>query len=224
MTTRVYLIRHAETARPDVFHGYESDTDLGARGYRQAAALGPVVAALKPDALVSSNMLRALKTAEAIARATGLPVRIEPDLHERKVGDMQGTPIQGEFGVWPDTLARWVAGDTAYAPPGMESFDQIRDRVLPVWDRITGENQGKTLAVVAHGIVIRVILLCVVEGYNAADWPRLGRIANASISEVVGSGRAWQVVRVGQVPDAVRRAHESDGADPRGRGGDPAPA
>jgi 2,3-bisphosphoglycerate-dependent phosphoglycerate mutase len=224
MPTRVYLIRHAETARPDVFHGFESDTDLGPRGYRQAAALGPVVAALKPDVLVSSNMLRARKTAEAVARATGLPIRIEPLLHERKVGDMQGTPVQGEFGVWPDTLARWVAGETGYAPPGMESFDQIRDRVLPVWDRITGENSEKTLAVVAHGIVIRVILLSVVEGYNAADWPRLGRIANASISEVTGSGRAWRPVRVGYVADEVRNAHESEEAGPRPHGPDPAAA
>jgi 2,3-bisphosphoglycerate-dependent phosphoglycerate mutase len=140
LPTRVLLIRHAETARPEVFHGFESDTDLGARGYRQAAALGPVVAALKPDVLVSSNMLRARMTAAEIARATGLPVRLEPLLHERKVGNMQGTPIQGEFGVWPDTLARWVAGETSYAPAGMESYDQIRDRVLPVWDRVTLEN------------------------------------------------------------------------------------
>jgi len=223
--TRVYLIRHAETARPGVFHGFESDIDLGARGYRQAAALGPVAAALKPDMLVSSNMLRARRTAEAISRACGLPVRIEPLLHERKVGDMQGTPIQGEFGVWPETLARWVAGDTGYAPPGMESFDQIRARVLPVWERITGESPGKTIAIVAHGIVIRVILLSVVEGYNAADWPRLGRIPNASISEVTGlseSTRAWRLVRVGQVPDEVRRADESAEAGPRPRDGDPA--
>jgi probable phosphoglycerate mutase len=223
--THVYLIRHAETARPDLFHGFESDIDLGARGYRQAAALGPVVAALKPDIVVSSGMLRACRTAEAISRASGLPVRVEPTLHERKVGDMQGTPIQGEFGVWPDTLARWVAGDTGYAPPGMESFDQIRDRVLPVWDRITRENPGKTLAIVAHGIVTRVILLSVVEGYNAADWPRLGRIPNASISEVTETGwatRAWRLMRVGLVPDEVRRANESAETGPRPRHGDPA--
>ena len=222
MTTRVLLIRHAETARPDVFHGYESDTDLGPRGYRQTTALGPVVAALKPNVLVSSAMLRARRTADEIARATGLPVRVEPLLHERKVGNMQGTPVQGEFGVWPDTLARWVAGETAYAPAGMESFDQIRDRVLPVWDQVTLENQGKTIAIVAHGIVIRVILLSVVEGYNAADWPRLGRIANASISEVTGAGRAWRAVRVGHVPDPVRRANESDEPGPRTRGPNPA--
>jgi len=71
---------------------------------------------------------------------------------------------------------------------------------------------------VVHGIVIRVILLSVVEGYNAADWPRLGRIANASISEVTGSGRAtraWRLMRVGFVPDEVRKAHEPAEANPR---------
>jgi probable phosphoglycerate mutase len=221
MSTRVFLIRHAESAHPDVFHGYESDTDLGPRGYRQAAALGPVVAGLRPDVLVSSAMLRARVTAAAIAAASGLPIRVEPLLHERKVGDLQGRPVHGEFGVWPDTLARWVAGDTTYAPAGTESFDQIRDRVLPVWDRVTQENQDKTLAIVAHGIVIRVVLLSVVEGYNAADWPRLGRIANASISEVTGSARAWRAVRIGFVPDEVMKVHESAQPGPRPHGADP---
>ena len=210
MQTRVYLLRHAETAQPNVFHGFESDIDLGPRGYRQAAALGPVIAALKPDVLISSNMRRARRTAEAIARAIGLPIQIEPMLHERKVGELQGKPIQGDFGVWPDTLARWVSGETSYTPPGMESFDQMRNRVLPVWDRVTQENQGKALVIIAHGIVVRVILLSVLHGYNAADWPRLGRIANASISELVGSGRNWQAVRIGEVPDEVRNAHESE--------------
>jgi 2,3-bisphosphoglycerate-dependent phosphoglycerate mutase len=216
LTTRVYLIRHAETARPGVFHGYESDTDLGPRGYRQAAALAPVVAALKPDVLVSSGMLRARKTAEAIAQACKLPIQIEPQLHERRVGAMQGTPIQGQFGVWPDTLARWVAGETWYAPEGMESFDQIRDRVLPVWDRVTRENEGKANVVVAHGIVIRVILVSVLEGYNPSDWPRLGRLPNASITDVVGSGRTWRAGRIGHVPDEVARAHDPEEMRPPG--------
>jgi probable phosphoglycerate mutase len=214
--TRVLLLRHAETAVPGVFHGYESNVDLGPRGVRQAQAVAPIVAALKPNVLVSSNMLRARKTAEFIAETCRLPVQIEPNLHERKVGDMQGTPIQGEFGVWPETLARWVAGETGYAPAGMESFDQIRDRALPVWDRVTQENQGKTIVIVAHGIVVRVILLSVLEGYNAADWLRLGRIANVSISELEGTGRVWRAVRIGYVPDEVRKVNEAEEGPPPG--------
>jgi len=207
---RVLLMRHAETALPHVFHGYESNIDLGPRGYRQAEAVAPILAAFKPDVLISSNMLRARRTAEAIANVTHLPIQIEPELHERKVGNLQGSPVMGEFGVWPDTLAKWVSGDTAYTPEGMESFDQIRDRVLPVWDRVTLENQGRTIVIVAHGIVCRVLMLSLVEGYNAADWPRLGRIANVSISELVGSGRSWRAERIGYVPDEVRKINETE--------------
>lgn len=210
LPTRVYLMRHAETARPDVFHGYESDIDLGPRGYRQAEAVAPVLARLRPDGLVSSNMLRARMTAGAIARATGLSVRIEPALHERKVGSLQGTPVSGEFGVWPDTLNRWISGDTGYSPPDMESLDQIRNRVLPVWDQVSQEFSGRSVVIVAHGIVVRTILISILEGYNVADWPRLGRIANASISEVIGSGRSWRAERIGHVPDEVRTANETE--------------
>jgi len=208
-STTILLIRHAETATPDVFHGYESDIDLGVHGYAQAEALAPYIAARKPDGLVCSGMVRARRTAEVIARVTGLPVRIEPDLHERKVGSLQGTPVAGEVGVWPETLKRWMAGETGYAPPGTESFDDIARRVLPAWDRLAGEYAGRTLAIVAHGIVIRVVLLSVLEGYNVADWPRLGRIQNVSVSELTGAGRRWRAAAVGEVPDDVRRLNET---------------
>ena len=118
MPDRVFLLRHAETADPLVFHGAESDVGLSERGRRQAAAVAPVLAALRPDALVSSGMRRALDTAAPIARACGLPIEVEPELHERRVGALSGTPTGGKEGIWPDTLRRWMAGDTGYAQPG----------------------------------------------------------------------------------------------------------
>src|SRR5436305_546625 len=143
MLTRVFLLRHAESANPLVFHGAESDIGLSARGQRQAAAVAPVLATCAPVLVVSSAMRRALDTAGPIARACGVPLRVEPDLHERRVGALGGTPTQCSDGPWPDTLRRWLGGDTAYAPPGAESFDAIRDRVVPVWRRLTGEREGR---------------------------------------------------------------------------------
>lgn len=209
--TRVLLLRHAETATPHVFHGFESDIDLSPRGHLQAAAIAPVVAALRPDILVCSDMLRARLTGQVIADACGVPLRVEPDLHERKVGSLQGTPVTWESGPWADTLARWVGGATDFAPGDAESFDQIRQRVLPVFERITRENKGKTIAIVAHGIVIRVLILSIAEGYNAADWHRLGRVSNVSLTELVGDGARWQAVRIGHESDEVRKLHEAEG-------------
>src|SRR5947209_11555224 len=81
---RVLLRRHAETANPLIFHGAESDVGLSERGRAQAEAVAPVLAAFGPGAVVSSAMRRALDTAGPIARACGLAVRVEPDLHERR--------------------------------------------------------------------------------------------------------------------------------------------
>lgn len=209
MSTRILLMRHAETAVPHVFHGFESDVDLGKLGYAQARTVAPLIARRKPDAIICSGMLRARRTAEAISQVSGVPIQIEYTLHERKVGSMCGTPIQGEFGVWPDTLNRWIAGETSYAPEGMESFDELAQRLLPTWDRLAGEFAGKTIVIVAHGIVIRVLLLSLLDGYNVADWPKLGRIQNVSVSELVGSGRSWQAEQIGELYEEVRRLNES---------------
>ena len=121
MSTRVYLLRHAETATPHVFHGAESDVDLSERGRRQAQALAPVLSALAPAAVVSSAMRRAIATATPLADACARPLRIEPELHERKVGMLGGTSVR-DPGIWPETVRRWVAGDLDYACRGAESF------------------------------------------------------------------------------------------------------
>ncbi len=198
MPTRVLLMRHAQTDRPDVFHGFESDAGLSELGYRQAAAIAPVIAAIEPDAIWSSGMRRARLTAEPIAAACGLLLQIEPELHERKVGILVGTPNSAEVGIWPPTLKEWKEGHTASAHPGAESFDAIRERVLPAWRRIVEKFDGKTVVIVAHGIVIRVLLLSLLEGYTVADWDRLGRIQNVSISEITGSGASWKPLRIGE--------------------------
>src|ERR1700730_11392814 len=164
MSGKVFLLRHAETANPYVFHGAESDVGRRQKGQRQAEAIAPYFAAKLPDVVVSSNMRRARETALPIARACGLPLAIEPELHERRVGALSGTPHSSSEGVWPETVRRWTAGETSYAPDGAESFDDIRGRVLPVWERLMQEHAGRTLVIVAHGIVCKVLLLSLLPG------------------------------------------------------------
>ncbi len=196
MPTRVLLLRHAESADPTVFHGAESDVGLSERGRRQAEAVAPLLASLSPTRIVASAMRRALDTAAPIARACGLEVQVEPLLHERRVGALSGTPTAGTDGVWPGTLERWVAGDTGFAPVGAESFDAIRERVLPVWERLTKGHDGETFVVVAHGVVIKVLLLTLLREYTVADWHRLGPSRNVAVNELVYEGDSWRAVRL----------------------------
>ncbi len=104
-------------------------------------------------------MRRAVETARPIAAACGVAVRIESGLHERRVGALCGLPFDPSRGEWAETVRRWTAGDTAYASEGAESFDDVRGRVMPVWNRLTEEYGPRTYVVVAHGAVITVVFL-----------------------------------------------------------------
>ncbi len=203
MPTRVLLLRHAESANPLIFHGAESDVGLSERGRRQAEAIAVILAAERPDVVVSSAMRRARETAAPIVRACGVPLRIEAALHERRVGALRGTPTQRREGVWPDTLRCWMAGDTAFAPAGAESFDDIRRRVLPVWQRVTAEHRGQTIILVAHGVVCKVLLFTLLPEYSVSDWNRIGPIHNVAISELLHESEAWRAARVNELPAKV---------------------
>jgi probable phosphoglycerate mutase len=203
MATQVFLLRHAETSNPTVFHGAESDIDLSPKGHRQAAVLAEVLAPRRPDVIVSSAMRRARQTAEPIARTCGLPLRVEPDLHERRVGSLSGTPFPAKDGIWPETVRRWSLGETSYAPDGAESFDAIQDRVLPVWNRLTHEFAGQRLVIVAHGIICKVLLLTLLPDFSPRTWNSLGPIRNVAVSELECTDSTWRAVVLNRQPERI---------------------
>jgi 2,3-bisphosphoglycerate-dependent phosphoglycerate mutase len=197
MPTRVLLLRHAQSADPSVFHGAESDVGLSALGRRQAELAAVYLASLRPDAVVSSRMRRAVDTATPIALACGKALHTEPDLHERRVGPMSGMAAQQSHdGPWPTTLRGRLAGETGYAPEGAESFDDLRERLLPVWDRLAARHEDRTLVVVAHGVVCKVLLLSLLPGRGIADWTAMGPIHNVAIHELIREGSGWRALRV----------------------------
>jgi probable phosphoglycerate mutase len=193
--TRVLLFRHAETSDPSIFHGAESDIGLGPRGLEQAQRLAVYLARRQPEVLVCSAMRRARETAAPVARACGLTPQIEPDLHERRLGGLSGLPTQDRTGPWMQTVQRWMQGDTSFSLLGAESFDEVRQRVQKVWDRLTQQHTGKTMAIIAHGAVIKVLLLSIVAGYGPGDWMRLGAIHNVTLHELVPSADGWKLER-----------------------------
>jgi probable phosphoglycerate mutase len=199
MQTRILLLRHAESADPSVFHGAESDIGLSERGRRQADAVAEYLATRNVQALVSSAMLRARDTAAPIARACGLDIEIEPLLHERRVGELGGMPTGNREGPWMETVKRWIAGDTAFSLGGAESFAEMRGRVVPIWEAIADRHAGKTVAVVAHGAIIKTLLLSILPGRSAADWLKMGPIHNVAVTELVREdGGAWSAVRLNE--------------------------
>jgi probable phosphoglycerate mutase len=206
-------MRHAETAAPAMFHGAESDIELGAHGHRQAAAVVPWFAVQQPTVVVSSRMQRAAQTAAPIAAACGVPHLYEESLHERKVGPLSRMPRAEADHIWDDTIRRWQAGETSYAYPGMESFDALRDRVVPAFRRVVEAHPGGRVVVVCHGVVCKVLLLTLLRGCGPADWVSIGSIPNCAVSELVPDGDFWAARQLLTVPPPVLEANAAH-ADP----------
>jgi 2,3-bisphosphoglycerate-dependent phosphoglycerate mutase len=186
-----------------VFNGAESDVDLSPLGFQQAAAVAGWFPQHRPTAVVSSAMVRAINTANPIAAACGVPHSIVPALHERRIGPLAGMPFDTQIGPWHDTVAAWSAGDTAFTTPGAESFDELVGRLLPAWDEVCAAHPGGRVVVVAHGIVCKVLLLSLLDGYGVRAWSTMGRSANVSVSELVPDGAKWRAEKLLFLPEPV---------------------
>ncbi|MDO9283348.1 MAG: histidine phosphatase family protein [Aquabacterium sp.] len=145
------IIRHGETPLNVARVMQPANTPLSDHGQAQAAALARRLQTgqpLAPAGIVSSDLPRALQTAEAIARACGLPVITTPLLHERNFGDLRGR-LYDSLGFDPLT--------SADAPPNGESQADFSARCAAAWAWVLAQQAtlGGPLAVVTHGLVIR---------------------------------------------------------------------
>ena len=145
------LIRHGETALNVARVLQPADTPLSARGVKQAEALARRLATMGVTAIISSDLPRALRTAEAIAGATGARVETIALLQERSFGDWRGQPYDA-LGIDPLTMSD--------APPGGESAAAFDQRVARAFAHIVQRRSAGSgpVAVVTHGLVIRAML------------------------------------------------------------------
>ena len=169
------LIRHGETALNVARVLQPADTPLSERGVAQAEALAARLAAMDVRAIVSSDLPRALRTAQAIAAATGAPIETTPLLQERNFGDWRGLPYDS-MPIDPLTMAG--------APPGGESADTFAQRVAAAFAHVVQRRAalGGTLAIVTHGLVIRALLGAHVRLGEGVALP--GHLGNTGLSVI----------------------------------------
>jgi 2,3-bisphosphoglycerate-dependent phosphoglycerate mutase len=202
--TRVLLMRHAETSAPDRFHGAESDIGLGARGLEQAKALARCLAEVRPDVLISSPMRRALDTAALIAAACGLAIEIAPGLHERRMGALSGASKADHWDTYAQEKDRWIAGDLGFAHADAETFSEVRDRSVHALRDLVGRFPGRTIAVVAHGVLIKIALTSLLDGFGPADFDRIG-IDTASVNDLRWDGFRWRAEVLNAAAESISR-------------------
>jgi probable phosphoglycerate mutase len=200
--TEILLIRHGETAWNAVrrLQGH-LDIPLNAEGTRQAKALAWALQNEKLNAIISSDLQRAMQTAGEIARLQGLSLRIDAGLRERSFGAFEGQLYSEIPHLFPDAHARWQSRDPdAPFPPGENAGETIRQFHTRVMDSILHYAQqyaGGKIALVAHGGVLEC-------AYRAAkdlplNAPRDVTIYNASINRFACENGRLQLLQWGDI-------------------------
>jgi probable phosphoglycerate mutase len=178
------LARHAESADPTVFHGFESDIELGNQGFRQAKAFARREDFADVDLLISSGQRRSLQTLEPLAERLGLEIHIIRGFHERKVGILQGTPVSTSSGLFSQTRKDWSLGFKDQTTEGAESYNEVKNRVnIAILDlNILCNNKGaKKPLVISHGLTLKILLVERIFGGDAARWDELGPMQNTAL-------------------------------------------
>jgi len=158
MTVRICFIRHGETDW-NVEKRIQGQTDipLNETGHNQALAMAFNAAHYNFNAIYSSDLSRAYKTAEMIAARRGLDIKTVPQLRERHYGVFQGiTADEGEKN-FPQAFVHYKARDLHYDFESGESLNNFAGRVSVAIDDLTRHHSGQVIAVISHAGVLDVV-------------------------------------------------------------------
>jgi len=159
--TWIYFVRHGETPlTPDrKFSGSGGgDPALTDEGQKQAKDVAREIAKIKPDILISSPMLRARQTAEAISAETGLSILEDENWIEMSFGYWDGLSFDEVREQYPEELQGWL-NSAAYKAGGGESYEEAMVRIDQALDDVAQKFSGKKICIVSHNGVIKVAAL-----------------------------------------------------------------
>jgi glucosyl-3-phosphoglycerate phosphatase len=207
------LWRHGQTVwnAERRFQG-QSDIPLDETGRAQADRAARLLAGLRPDLIVSSDLSRAASTAAALARLTGLEVTLDKDLRERHGGCWEGLTDS-------EIRARYPAEHASWNPPDGEPGPVVAERVAGALHRVAaalaegGLREGGVsepgvtsgLAVVAsHGAALRLGMSRLL-GMPDELFGVLGPLSNCSWSMLGRRHDRWRLLEhnAGTLPEPI---------------------
>jgi len=156
-TVTVFL-RHGQTPMSvQKRYAGRSDVPLTDVGVQQAAAAAKRLASAGIGVIVTSPLLRAVRTAQEVAAVTGASVITDEGFRETDFGDWEGLTFAEVRERWPSEVTTWLADPDA-APPGGESFADVSTRVTAALHRVLAGREGQQVLIVSHVTPIKTLV------------------------------------------------------------------
>ncbi|MFF2650625.1 histidine phosphatase family protein [Streptomyces sp. NPDC058045] len=202
---RIILWRHGQTLW-NLERRFQGSTDipLTEAGLGQARRAARLLASLKPDAIIASDLGRAAATAAELAAVTGLHITHDEALRETYAGVWQGLTHEEIITLHGEEYTAWKRGEPVRRGGG-ELESEVADRAAPVVLRHTEKlPEDGTLVVVSHGGTIRTTIGRLL-GLDARHWESLGGLSNCCWSVLGQGARGWRLLEhnAGTLPEPV---------------------
>lgn len=202
MATEITIIRHGETMwnLQKRIQG-QRNSKLSENGITQAELVANALTKREFDVLVSSDLERAVETANIINQQLLLPHKCNRNLRERSFGIFEGmnfTEIEEEY---PDEFRRYKERNPEFVVPGGESIKQLYMRVTSEIEAIARKYKDQKVLIVSHGLVLEMMMY---KNFNLKlDEPRTFSINNSSISSFYIDEDNWFLKEWGVIEHLV---------------------
>ena len=183
----LYIVRHGETEENarGVLQG-RTPGKLNSTGIEQARMTGDALRNKGITAIHTSNLDRALDSALIISDIIGAVLVPEKNLQERNLGNLEGESWEGYFKAQADS----GMSHTEFKPEGGESIIEVQERLKPVLEEITGQQQRGDLLIVGHDGLNTIILNMLLPMPLSEIWEKGQNNGCINILNVLGSMEA----------------------------------
>ncbi|GMA18815.1 histidine phosphatase family protein [Arsenicicoccus piscis] len=193
---KLVVVRHGQTGHnaAGLWQG-QLDVELSALGVEQAAAAAPYLAALQPARIVSSDLARAARTADAIAEVAGVPATRDPRFREIHVGEWQGKSGDDVRAEYPAEAEKMLTGEDFRRGISGESVADVAARALAGAEALLDTlSDGEVAIIVSHGVAARALAAALCDLGQHQAWQVLGGLGNchwAILGETARGG--WRI-------------------------------
>lgn len=177
--TLIYLVRHGQTAwnKEEIFRG-RTDVPLDETGLRQAELAAEYFKGMEIHGVYSSPLARAWQTAQKIAQPHSLKVQPREGIIDLSFGNWEGHPHQEIKNIDSERYRQWREEPHRVRLPGGESLDEVRVRSMAALEEVIQSNPGKTLVLVSHRVINKV-LICGILGIDNSHFWQIGQDTTA---------------------------------------------
>ena len=186
------MIRHGQTV--DNIKGRlqgHHDSPLDATGLAQAKAIALRLAGEHFDVIYSSDLSRAMTTAQEIAKTIGIAPMPLRALREWNLGDLEGRPCSELWEKYPEIMNCFKYESPDIPVPGGESHHEFESRVAECLESLAEKHAGQRVLLVTHGGVMRSVFKHIVGPVHNGSL--LSLISNASYSRFCRRDGLWQL-------------------------------